>query len=218
MPKVIEKPFIVGGHQLGTFMAYTEIEPEFIPAEPRVRVLPAPFFYEKSLYFYLVNKYEPGENRLFPNGGYEVRDESGGLRNYDLDQVIVHPAVLKHKKTLEKMARKAEKNSAARDRKLKRMEKQAKTPGERRRGRPALDPAVKAAREAAQAEKSTRSKGLRGRPKSTQIKPEKTPKTPGARRGRPALSPEQKAQKIAAKAAVTARSKGRRGRPKSRLS
>ena len=69
MPKVIEKPFIVGGHQLGTFMAYTEIEPEFVPAEPRVRVLPAPFFYEKRLYFYLVKKYEPGENRLFPNGG-----------------------------------------------------------------------------------------------------------------------------------------------------
>jgi len=218
MPKLIEKPFLVGGHPLGTYQAYTEIEPEFVPAEPRVRVLPAPFFYEKRLYFALIKKYEPGENKFFPNGGYEVRDESGGCRNYELDQVIVHPAVLKHKKTLEKMARKAEKNGAARDRQLKRAEKKVKAQGSGKRGRPALDPAVKAAREAAQATKSAVSGGKRGRPKSTEVRPVKAPKTPGARRGRPALSAEQKAQKLASKAAVTKRSGGKRGRPKSRLS
>ena len=40
--KVIEKPFLVGGDQVGTFLAYTEIEPELLltpETEPYTRVL-----------------------------------------------------------------------------------------------------------------------------------------------------------------------------------
>lgn len=215
MPKLIEKDFIVKGVKLGVYQAYTDIEPEFVAQEPKVRVLPAPFFYEKRLYFTLIRKYEPGEHKSFPNGGYEVRDESGGCRNYDLDQVIIHPAVLKHRKTLEKMARKAEKLASARDRKLKRTEKAPKAPGTGRRGRPSLSPEEKARREAAKAQSVQRSGGKRGRPKSTEVRPVSAPKTTGGKRGRPALSTEQKAQKEAARAAIKARSGGRRGRPAS---
>ena len=165
--KVIEKDFIVGGAKLGTYLAYSDVEPELATPQPRERVLPAPFFYEKRLFFFLIKRHEPG-TPFWPNGGYEVRDESGGIRCYDLDQVILHPAVIKHKKTLDKMMRKAEKARAKTEREAKRAAraatKQRKATG--KRGRPALDPVVKAAREAEKVARTQRSGGKRGRPKS----------------------------------------------------
>ena len=219
--KVIEKPLIVGGNQLGTFNAYTEIEPELTvtPETPKMsRVLPAPFFYEKRLFFYLINRFEPGQKPSFPNGGFEVRDEGGALRSYDLDQVIIHPQVIKHKKTLDKMLRRAEKEQAKRNREMKKKER-AKHPPKNttgRRGRPALDPAVKAAREAEKVARAARSGGKRGRPVGAP-KAVSTPKvlSTGGRRGRPALTPEAIAQRVSARAATRARSGGKRGRPKS---
>jgi hypothetical protein len=210
--KIIDKPLIVSGVQLGVFQAYTDIEPELIATEKRTRVLPAPFFYEKRLFFYLINRYEPGQNKFFPNGGFEVRDESGGLRCYDLDQVIIHPAVIKHKKTLDKMHRTAEKIAKQKERDAKRNAKPKPiTTG--KRGRPALDPALKAARDAEKLAKSERSGGKRGRPKS-----DKTPivkaKT-GGKRGRPKVSADVIASRVAAKAATRVRTGGKRGRPKS---
>ena len=65
--KVIEKPW-----HYGTYLAYDETEEIFIPTERGVRVLPAPFFYDKKLYFELKATYAPGEKPTFPNGGYEV--------------------------------------------------------------------------------------------------------------------------------------------------
>ena len=216
--KVIEKPLIVGGNQLGTFNAYTEIEPELTvtPETPKMsRVLPAPFFYEKRLFFYLINRFEPGQKPSFPNGGFEVRDEGGALRSYDLDQVIIHPQVIKHKKTLDKMMRRAEKEQAKRNRELKKRERSARPPKNTtgKRGRPALDPAVKAAREAEKTARAARSGGKRGRPAGAP----KAPKilSTGGRRGRPALTPEAIAQRVSARAATRARSGGKRGRPKS---
>jgi len=210
--KIIDKPLIVGGVQLGVFQAYTDIEPELIATEYRSRVLPAPFFYEKRLFFYLINRYEPGQNKFFPNGGFEVRDESGGLRCYDLDQVIIHPAVIKHKKTLDKMHRTAEKIAKQKERDAKRSVK-PKPESTGKRGRPALDPALKAARDAEKIAKSERSGGKRGRPKS-----DKTPivkaKT-GGKRGRPKVSDAVIASRVAAKAATRVRTGGKRGRPKS---
>lgn len=210
--KIIDKPLIVGGVQLGVFQAYTDIEPELIATERRSRVLPAPFFYEKRLFFYLINRYEPGQNKFFPNGGFEVRDESGGLRCYDLDQVIIHPAVIKHKKTLDKMHRTAEKIAKQKERDAKRSAK-PKPESTGKRGRPALDPALKAARDAEKLAKSERSGGKRGRPKS-----DKTPivkaKT-GGKRGRPKVSADVIASRVAAKAATRVRTGGKRGRPKS---
>jgi hypothetical protein len=211
--KVIEKDFIVGDAKLGTYLAYSDVEPELANPQPRERVLPAPFFYEKRLYFYLVKRHEPGAP-MYPNGGYEVRDESGGVRHYDLDQVCLHPAIIKHKKTLDKMARKAEKAAKQRDRQLKRGSKPAKekVPGTRR-GRPAVDPAIKAAREAERVARAQRSGGKRGRPASGEPKIQ-TVKATSGKRGRPALSTAQVAAATAVKAATRARSGGRRGRPK----
>ena len=210
--KIIDKPLIVSGVQLGVFQAYTDIEPELIATEKRTRVLPAPFFYEKRLFFYLINRYEPGQNKFFPNGGFEVRDESGGLRCYDLDQVIIHPAVIRHKKTLDKMHRVAEKIAKQKDRDAKRNAKPKPiTTG--KRGRPALDPALKAARDAEKMAKSERSGGKRGRPKSNNTPIVKV--STGGKRGRPKVSDDVIARRVAAKAATRVRTGGKRGRPKS---
>jgi hypothetical protein len=210
--KIIDKPLIVSGVQLGVFQAYTDIEPELIATEKRTRVLPAPFFYEKRLFFYLINRYEPGQNKFFPNGGFEVRDESGGLRCYDLDQVIIHPAVIRHKKTLDKMHRVAEKIAKQKDRDAKRNAKPKPiTTG--KRGRPALDPALKAARDAEKMAKSERSGGKRGRPKSNNTPIVKA--STGGKRGRPKVSDDVIARRVAAKAATRVRTGGKRGRPKS---
>jgi hypothetical protein len=218
MPKVIEKPFIVRNEQIGTFLAYEEVEPELLvtpQTEQYSRVLPAPFFYEKRLFFGLIRRYEPGDKSSFPNGGYEVRDESGAVRSYDLDQVIIHPQVIKHRKTLDKMARRAEKEAKKRDRQWKKASRDAKPKNKTgKRGRPALDPAVKAAREAEVIARAARSGGKRGRPKS-EVSTPKTLKIPtGGKRGRPALSPEAIAVKAQAKEVVRSRSGGKRGRPK----
>jgi hypothetical protein len=214
--KVIEKDFVVGGAKLGTYLTYNDVEPELATINPGDRVLPAPFFYEKNLWFHLIRKWEPGENKYFPNGGFEVRDGGAGVRNYDLDQVILHPHLIKHKKTMDKMARRAEKEAAKRDRQLK---KGSKPPKEKvegaRRGRPAIDPAVKAAREAEKVLRAQRSGGRRGRPASGEPKPQTVKAPSGGKRGRPALSTAQVAAKTAARAATRARSGGRRGRPKS---
>jgi len=216
--KVIDKPLIVGGNQLGFFQAYTEVEPELIVTSdtPKMsRVLPAPFFYEKRLFFYLINRIEPGGKPGFPNGGFEVRDEGGALRSYDLDQVIIHPQVIKHKKTLNKMMRRAEKEQKKRERQKKKNQREVKPKNQTgKRGRPALDPAVKAARDAEKTARAARSGGKRGRPASGVLKPQ-TPKVTSGKRGRPSLTPEAISQRVSARAATRARSGGKRGRPKS---
>jgi hypothetical protein len=69
--KVIEKDFIVGGANLGKYLAYSDVEEVLASPQPRERVLPAPFFYEKRLFFFLIKRHEPG-TPFWPNGGYEV--------------------------------------------------------------------------------------------------------------------------------------------------
>lgn len=231
MPKVIETPFMVGMNgkdiqQCGTILRYEDIEPELLVTSetPKMtRVLPSQFFYEKRLFFFLIKRFEPGEKASFPNGGFEVRDEGGALRSFEMDQVIIHPQVIKHQKTLEKMARRAEKEQAKRERKSKKsertrekVERQKRSGG--KRGRPALDPVEKARREAEKVSRAQKSGGKRGRPKGTgEPKTPKTPKPSGTgKRGRPALSAEAIAAKVAARAQVKARSGGKRGRPKKR--
>jgi len=214
--KVLEKDFIVGGSKLGTYLVYQDIEPELATPQPRDRVLPAPFFYEKRLFFFLIKRHEPG-TPFWPNGGYEVRDEGGAIRCFDLDQIILHPAVIKHKKTLDKMMRRAEKEQKKREREMKRRSKpmKEKVPGTRR-GRPALDPAVKAARDAEKIARTKRSGGKRGRPASTTPKVLSSAVTvPKGKRGRPSLTNEVIAQRVSQRAATRARTGGKRGRPKS---
>jgi hypothetical protein len=206
--KVIETPW-----HYGTYLAYDETEEIFIPTERGVRVLPAPFFYDKKLYFELKATYAPGDKPTFPNGGYEVVDMSGGIRSYDLDQVIIHPQVLQHKKMLDKMARRAEKQAKKRERSIKKIDRENK-PKHGKKGRPALDPAVKAHRDQLKAVAKDRSGGKRGRPKSLVPKAVSIPSVGGGKRGRPALTPEAIAQKVSSKAATRARSGGKRGRPR----
>jgi hypothetical protein len=211
--KVIEKDFVVGGSVLSTYNAYSDVEPELLKFRPGVRVLPAPFFYEAGESFTLIAQHEPGAP-FYPNGGFEVRDGGGGTRHYDLDQVIVHPAIIKHKPTLDLMTRREEREAAAAERAVLRGDKvKVKVEGARR-GRPAIDPAVKAAREAERVERAARSGGKRGRPASGIAKPQ-TVKATSGKRGRPALSATQVQAKATARAATKARSGGRRGRPKS---
>ena len=206
--KVIEKPW-----HYGTYLAYDETEEIFIPTERGVRVLPAPFFYDKKLYFELKATYAPDEKPTFPNGGYEVVDMSGGIRSYDLDQVIIHPQVLQHKKMLDKMARRAEKQAKKNKRSSDKIGRENK-PKHGKKGRPALDPTVKAHRDQLKADAKDRSGGKRGRPKSLVPKQEAVKPVGGGRRGRPALTSEAIAQKITDKATVRARSGGKRGRPR----
>jgi hypothetical protein len=211
--RVIEKDFVVGGAKLGTYNVYEDIEPELMRYRPGQRVLPAPFFYESGDSFTLIAQHEPG-TRFYPDGGFEVRDSGGGVRHYDLDQVIVHPATCKHQATLDLMTRREEREAAAAERAVLRGDKvKVKIEGTRR-GRPAIDPAVKAARDAEKVERSTRSGGKRGRPASGITKPQ-TVKATSGKRGRPALSTAQVAAKATARAATRAISGGRRGRPKS---
>jgi heme exporter protein D len=207
--KVIERDW-----QYGKYLAYDETEEIFAPTEKGVRVLPAPFFYDKKLYFELWKKYEPGDKPTFPNGGYEVVDVSGGIRSFDLDQVIIHPSVLQHKKMLDKMARRAEKEQKKRDRRSKQISKENKVKTGKR-GRPALSTSEKMVRENLKEQAKVRSGGKRGRPKSTELKTVSTPKVSSGKRGRPSLTPEALARKVADKAALQKRSGGKRGRPKS---
>jgi hypothetical protein len=214
--KILEKDFVVGGAKCGTTLYYDEVETELqvTPETPKLtRVLPSPFFYEKRLFFYLIKRYEPGEKKTFPRGGYEVRGEDGAMRSYHLDQVIIHPALIKHRKTLDKMARRAEKEARKRDRRVSKVE-QTDKPKHARRGRPAMDPALKAAKEAEKVAKAVISGGRRGRPKgiATVVKKEYIPT--GGKRGRRPLSAEARAQREAAQAKTRAISGGKRGRPK----
>ena len=211
--RVIERDFIVGGTKLGTYNAYQDVEPELLRFRPGQRVLPAPFFYESGESFTLIKQHEPGA-RFYPNGGFEVRDGGGGTRHYDIDQVIVHPATVKHQPTLDLMSRREEREAAAAERAVLRGDKvKVKVEGGRR-GRPAIDPDVKAAREAEKVLRTQRSGGRRGRPSSSEPKAQMVKATSG-KRGRPALSTAQVQAKVTARAATRAISGGRRGRPKS---
>ena len=212
--KVIERDFIVGGAKLGTYNAYEDVEPELLRFRPGQRVLPAPFFYGSGETFTLIKQHEPGA-RFYPNGGFEVRDNGGGVRHYDIDQVIVHPATCKHQATLDLMTRREEREAAAAERAVLRGDKvKVKVEGGRR-GRPALDPAVKLARDTAKTERSTRSGGKRGRPASTVVRVVSAEKKPAGKRGRPALTQAVITQRAGQKAATKVRTGGKRGRPKS---
>lgn len=209
--QVIEKPLVVSGHQIGVFLAYSGVEDEFIP-EIGARVLPAPFFYEKKLYFKLVRRHDVG-TKFWPNGGFEVMDESGALRCYDLDQVITHPQVIKNKKILEKMIKRAEKSRTGR--RPSSEPRAPRVPGEGRRGRPALTPEEKSQREAEKATKTLQTGGRRGRPKS-EVTAESIAKAvkSGFGKGRPKLTDEVKATRALAQIAQHKKTGGKRGRPK----
>lgn len=205
----------------GSYLAYENVEPELLNFKPGARVLPAPYYYEKQLYFELIRIYQPGEKRTFPKGGFEVRGPNpASVYNFELDQVVLHPLVIKHEKAIEKTQRKIEKErlktDKQREREQRKLEKE-QNKGKGKRGRKPLSPEERALREQKKAEGALRSGGKRGRPKmdpalrKTPIKPAGTGT---GKRGRPALSAEEKLKRDAIKQQTAQRSGGKRGRPK----
>ena len=211
--KINERDWVVGGHKVGTQLFYSEVEPELVASEKGTRVLPARFYYEKKVRCELVKRYEPGEYRLMPNGGFEVWVEDGGRHYYELDEVIVHPEVINHAKRLEKMKLKAEKEQAKRDKAYEKAQRKA-TKEAGKRGRKALSPEERAQREADRAARAIKSGGRRGRPKGSAVSTPKVYVPTGGKRGRRPLDPETRAAREREKAAVRLKSGGKRGRPK----
>jgi hypothetical protein len=209
--KLLERDFVTSGIVIGKIPYYADVEPELLDMRKGDRVLPAQYFYEKRVYYELYKIHEAGTPG-YPNGGVEVAGEDGHRRFYDLDQVILHPHVIKHKKTLDKMMRKAEKEGAKRQKQYERAAKQAAKSG--KRGRKALSPEERAQREADKAARAQKSGGKRGRPKSSTVSTPKVYVPTGGKRGRRPLDPEVRAARAQEKAARSARSGGRRGRPK----
>jgi hypothetical protein len=153
---------------------FIDVDGKFTNFTPRVRVLPANYFEEPNLLFTLKAIYQPGENKHFPKGGVEVYHSEGALYSYYLDEVIVHPFELGMRKFFTKSEDEVKekvfdgsKGRRGRPRKdpseLKTLSVYKPTGG--KRGRRALDPEVKAAKEAKLLEKKKNSSGKRGRPK-----------------------------------------------------
>lgn len=196
---------------------FTDIEPEYLNFTPGCRVLVAPFYEEPTLQFELIKRYEPGEKKTFPNGGFEIRGEGCEIRSFELDQVVVHPFVLgktnyfkksQSEETREKVIDpnrvKGKRGRPAKlDENGQLIIKEAYVPTGGRRGRMPLSEEEKAKRELEKASQPT-------------IIKEK------GQRGRKALSEEEKAKrKLAEEQKLAERQKqieaglisGRRGRP-----
>lgn len=189
--RLISKPLIVSGFELGEYAAYADIRPDFLPTEKGVRVLPSPFFYEKGMQFALVSRHEPGE-RFFPKGGYSLREQtSGAIYSYDLDQVIIWPETAQQKRVIHSMAEGDVDEQIKRGRKPSSAPKEPKKTGGRR-GRPAMDPEAKAALVAEKAARAQKSGGRRGRPASPDAKPKQAYVSTGGARGRKPLAPEER--------------------------
>ena len=181
---------------------FKDVDSRLINFKTKCRVIPANYFDSPNTFFELKAKYEPGENRFFPNGGFEIVHSEGGIYNYELDQVVVHPYDVGLRKYFSK----------SEDVKVK--EKITSTDPnspKRGRGRPKLDPSQ------LKNQKTYVSTGRgRGRPPlDPSLKKTTEPKaSSGKGRGRPALDPVIKAQREAEKTKRAQISGGRRGRPK----
>lgn len=154
---------------------YADVEEKFLNFKPLIRVLPARHFNEPQLVFTLKKRYEPGEHKHFPDGGFEVCASDGGIYNFYLDEVIVHPFALGMTKFFSKQDVNKEKITTGPKGKRGRpakdpsqlKEKQIYVPTGGKRGRKPLDPEVKAARETQRLERQQKSSGKRGRPKKS---------------------------------------------------
>ena len=153
---------------------FTDVEEKFLNFKPSCRVLPARYYEEYQLNFILKKRYEPGENKSFPKGGFEVIGPDGGIYNFYLDEVVVHPFTLGMSRYFSRALNvNQEKVTTGPKGKRGRPKKdpselkvqQAYVPTGGKRGRKPLDPDVKAAREAKMLEKKKNGTGRKGRPK-----------------------------------------------------
>ena len=166
--KVIENTETFPSHRY-----YVDVEEKFLNFKPECRVLPARHWDEPHMFFTLKKRFEPGAPG-FPKGGFEVVGADGGIYNFYLNEVIVHPFHLGMKSFFTKTqnvnkekistGEKGKRGRPKIDPSLKKtLPTYVSTGG--KRGRRPLDPEVKAAREAAQLVKTKESGGKRGRPK-----------------------------------------------------
>lgn len=160
---------------------FTEVEEKFLKFTPECRVLPARHFNEPSLHFKLRKKLEPGA-KGFPNGGFELIGPDGGIYNFELNEVIVHPfqlGMLKYFSTAQNVVNKEKVNTGVPGKRGRpkmdpalRKTPLVYVPKGGKRGRPPLSPEEKAKREAAKASKpvveNTTGKRGRGRPRKIQ--------------------------------------------------
>jgi hypothetical protein len=208
--KLTSKPLMVGGHKLSEYATYSDINPDFLPTEKGIRVIPAPFFGEKSMYFTLLSIHAPGD-KAFPHGGYSLREQnSGGCYSYELDQVIRYPQTPAEYKIIKSMSEGTDDDTNTRGRKPSSEVKEPKTPGGRR-GRPAMDPEKKATLLAARAVRAQSSNGLRGRPSNPNPQPKQAYIPTGGSRGRKPLSPEERLKRQEVREYKP--TGGKRGRP-----
>ena len=154
---------------------FTDVEEKFLNFEPNCRVLTARHSDDPSILFTLKKRHEPGSPG-FPQGGFEVFGPDGGVFNFMLDEVMVHPFHLGMRKFFSKQENitkekvtdpnkpKGRRGRPKIDPSLKKTLPTYQSTGGKR-GRPKLDPAMKAAKEAAKLERRNRTGGRKGRPK-----------------------------------------------------
>lgn len=157
---------------------YVDVDAKFTNFTPKCRVLPVVYYEDPTTHFELKKIYAPGEKRTFPNGGFEVYGPDGGVYNYDLDQVVVHPYQLKMMKYFTKTENvvkekvstgvKGKRGRPSIDPSLKKT-LTAYVPTGGARGRKPMDPALKAIKDAEKAERTMRSGNKRGRPKKAKV-------------------------------------------------
>jgi hypothetical protein len=187
--------------QYGPTLHYEEVEEQLIKFELGVRVLPAQYYFQKRLDFTFKKKHEPGDK--WPQGGYEVYGPSNETRCFGLDQLVLHPEVVKMRKLKVSWDNRMEEllnpSSKKRGRKPKvdKGEPKPKNPNSTgKRGRPPIDPEQKKIRDADKALRNKLSGGKRGRPKLDPSERKSKPYVPkGTKRGRPALSEKEIKQK-----------------------
>lgn len=156
---------------------FVDVDPKFTNFTSRVRVLPANYFEEPNTVFTLKARYEPGENKFFPKGGFEVYHSEGAIYNYYLDEVVVHPYELGMRKFFTKSENVVKEKVSTgapgrRGRPKKDGELKAKAvyiPTGGSRGRKPMDPALKAIKDAEKAERAKNSNGKRGRPSKAKV-------------------------------------------------
>jgi hypothetical protein len=122
----------------GPRKAYAGVNSEYKIFSKGIRVLPAPYFEDRKIMFTFVAQYDPGTPGWL-EGGYEVVGPTGDFRAYYLDQLILHPEIIKRRHQTD-----IETNKSGLKRGRKGGEpKVPKVGGTGKRGRPAVDPALR---------------------------------------------------------------------------
>jgi hypothetical protein len=124
-------------NRFGPRKAFENVDPQYKEFREGIRVLPAPYFEDRRIMFIFIAEHQPGEP-MWAEGGYEVRGPMGEFRAYYLDQLILHPEVIKRRygKNVLKS------NSGNRGRPSS-GEKPVKVGGTGKRGRPAVSPELR---------------------------------------------------------------------------